>query len=188
MSKYLDITSVKDLVNIKNIIFAERNRAFSQHGIDILSNDIMSNLCIYEIVSQYDSDVEINFSRNGEDGKSRDHIFEAKTSRINALKHSASFMFHAMGDLAHERYIFAIRRKDNLEIVRLYDISDPDHVAYIFLELWILRDQWYDKGLKDPKSMKRDVIVITEDLLRNNFNLECKNILGCEVYTDKAFN
>ena len=185
MAKYIDQDKVAELVAVKNQIFAARNKAFIDHGIDILSNDIMSNLCIYEIVSKYDPYIQVNFARNGEDAVSGQVQCEFKTSRVNRADKPAAFMFHAMGDLAHERYIFAVRHRDDLELIRLYDISDPDHVAYIFLELWVLRDEWLSRGQMDAAKMKRDVIQITEDLITKQFTtLKKQVILGCEVYRD----
>lgn len=172
MSKYLKTNDLNTMILSKDAIFSEREKIYKLTGIDILDTDALSSLSLYEIIVQYDKNINVNFARNGEDGKSNNIVFEMKTTRIpddytktgklrkNAGK-DASFQFHANGDLVSPRYILAARRKDNLEIVRIYDISDKENCKIIQNYLENERQKWRDRGA----NQKRDVIVLPEVLL-----------------------
>jgi hypothetical protein len=171
-SKYFTQKSLYNLNLIRKKIFIEREKAFKEYGIDLLDTDALSSLSIYEIVKKYDKKFNINFSRNGEDALSNDVLIECKTSKIDndytktgKLRKNAgidaSFLFHANGDLSHQRYILVARRKENLNIVRLYDVSGAKSCKIIQKHLESERDLWHKKG----SNQKRDVICLPEKLL-----------------------
>ena len=82
MAKYLEKPANKELNEYRQKIFDIRKEAFAKFGIDVLDTDTLSSLSIYEVVSQYDTDYNINFSRNGEDAKSNGVLAEQKCSKI----------------------------------------------------------------------------------------------------------
>ena len=88
MAKYLEPQQVDELNEYRKKIVELRNEAYKKFKIDILDNDTMSALSIYEIVKQYDAEFNINFARNGEDAKSGDVLIEAKASRLERKKKS----------------------------------------------------------------------------------------------------
>ena len=171
-SKYFTQKSLYKLNLIRKKIFIEREKAFKEYGIDLLDTDALSSLSIYEIVKKYDKKFNINFSRNGEDAISNGVLIECKASKIGndytktgKLRKNvgidASFLFHANGDLSHQRYILVARRKENLDIVRLYDVSGAKSCKIIQKHLESERDLWHKKG----SNQKRDVICLPEKLL-----------------------
>jgi hypothetical protein len=187
MANYLDNDSVKALDEYRRKIFALRAEAYSQFKIDVLDNDTLSALSIYEVVHQYEPNYNINFSRNGEDGKSGSVLIEQKASRIEKKKRSgiyamAGFQFHAQGDIEYDRYIFATRDKSTLDLVRIYDISIKDNIELVQNYLLNLRDLWEQKNKKLGKTQKRDVIVLPEDILIKGLKKSVKQTINqCEV-------
>lgn len=185
MAKYLNQEAIADLNQYRQKVFALRQEAFGKHGIDILDTDTLSSLSIHQIVSQYDKDYDINFSRNGEDAKSNGILIEQKASKIKKDHLKAAFMFHAMGDLEHDRYVFVVRRESDLKILRIYDISSPANVAVIQKHLLDQRASWLAKGQLDPSKMKRDVITVPEQVLIDELkNLKKLIIDNCAVIID----
>ena len=91
MAKYLKPEVLAQLDEYRRKIFALREEAYQLTGIDVLDNDTLSALSIYEIVRQYDPDYNINFARNGEDAKSLDVDIEMKASRIERKKRSGLY-------------------------------------------------------------------------------------------------
>jgi len=173
MANYLEATDLVALDEYRRKIFALRAEAYAKFKIDVLDNDTLSALSIYEVVSQYDKNYNINFSRNGEDGKSlvenkvgipTEILIEQKASRIekkkNGLYPYAGFQFHAMGNIEYDRYIFATRDKGTLDLVRIYDISSKENTALIQTHLLGEREKWLERGRKDQTKMKHGVIVI----------------------------
>ena len=65
MAKYLDSTALAEMNQARLQIFAIRAEIYRNYQVDVLDTDALSALSIHEIVSQYDSDYNINFSRNG---------------------------------------------------------------------------------------------------------------------------
>lgn len=190
MAKYLLKHEIQDLIHIRNIIFPEREKAYKKYLIDVLDNDTLSSLQIYEIVSEYDDSYNINFSRNGEDAQSNGINIEHKCSNIKPTKKdiipNAAFQFHAMGNLEYQRYIFVVRRKDTLFPVRLYDISNQENVKIVIKHLLSERHKWLEKGrLNEVKNMKRDVITLPETLIQNKLKInKFKVIKNCQVFKD----
>ena len=185
-SKYVDRETLSELFKARDRIIRERNRIMDCSGIDILDNDTISSLSLWEIVSQYDSDFTINFSRNGEDGQSNGIITEHKCCKNYPRKDGSirlgSFQFHAMGELEYPRFIFAACCKKTLEFRRLYDIAQYENVQKIVDCLMKQRKQWLSRGQKDHTKMKRDVITIKEQFLQS-FDLDLINTMSnCEVY------
>ena len=82
MAKYLDIATIQDLITARNLIFSERNTQYANHDVDVLDNDVLSSLSIWEIVSQYEPDYRVNFSRTGEDAVCNGTIIEQKCSLV----------------------------------------------------------------------------------------------------------
>ena len=165
MGIYLDKNSIADLIKHRDKCFAEHAEAYKKYGIDILSNDILSSLSMYEIISQYDSNYEPNFHRNGEDGRSGSVLIERKCSTVKAAKTKntvgkSGWQFHAQETVKCSRYIFAVRRKDNLKIVRLYDISSESGIQVIQDCLEDGRQKWIAKGKPN-----HDAIVVPEKIL-----------------------
>jgi hypothetical protein len=176
MAKYLNPEVLKELDEYRKRIFADREEIYRKHKIDVLDTDTLSSLSVYEIVSQYDDDYNINFARNGEDAKSNDILIEQKCSRVERRKKSgtypdALYQFHAMGDLIYPRYILVSRDKTTLALVRLYDISQPKNVKLVQDYLMAQRQAWEDRCAIDKKYMKRDVIGIPESELVNKLKI-----------------
>ena len=178
-SRYLDKDVLSELSKACEPFLPLRNEVYKKFGIDPLSTDVLSSLDIHKIVSQYDPDYNVNFARNGEDGKSNNVLIESKAATIapdltatgKMRKNAgtdAGFQFHALGDLQHSRYILVARFKDTLGIDRLYDISDPINTAMVYQNLVLLKDAWLAAGAIDPKKMKRDAIIIPEKVLIKN--------------------
>lgn len=181
MGIYLDKSSILDLVSFRNKIFEEHAKAYQKYNIDILSNDILSSLSMWEIISQYDQDYEPNFHRNGEDGRSKDVLIERKCSTVKPTKTkntvgNSGWQFHAQETQKCARYIFAVRRKDNLKIVRIYDIVSKSAIQTVRDCLDNGREQWIKKGKPN-----HDAIVVPEKLLLTLPKQEVLNIDGCVV-------
>lgn len=187
MAKYLDPEILKELDEYRKRIFADREEIYRKHKIDVLDTDTLSSLSVYEIVSQYDKDYNINFARNGEDAKSQNVLIEQKCSRVEKRKRlgtypDALYQFHAMGDLIYPRYILVSRDKANLALVRLYDISLPENIKLVQGYLMGERQAWEDRCAIDKKYMKRDVIGIPESVLSEKLIVtERLSINSCEV-------
>lgn len=196
MAKYFDKKILKSLAQASKEIVAIRNKLAKSTTVDLLDTDAISSLFIYEIVSQYDSDYNINFSRNGEDAKSNDVLIENKTTRVQGpltktgkprkgAGKDAAFQFHAMGDLVHSRYIFVAKDKDDLSITRLYDISSKENCSLVQNYLLAERDAWLKRAEADKRLMKRDLIVLPEKYILEQLNLPTKlTIDGCVILKD----
>ena len=196
MPKYFDKQTLSTLTQASKEIVAIRNRIARLTTVDILDTDAISALFIYEIVSQYDPDHNINFSRNDEDAKSNDILIEYKSTRVQGpltktgrlrkgAGQDASFQFHAMGDLDHSRYIFVAKDKDDLSIVRLYDISSSSNRKLVLDHLTGERDTWLERANQDKKLMKRDIIVLPEKFILDKLDLPHKlEINGCVILKD----
>jgi hypothetical protein len=186
MAKYLEKELLAKLDEYRHKIFALREEAYRLTGIDVLDNDTLSALSIYEIVSQYDADYNINFARNGEDAMSKKVKIEMKATRIERKKRSglygmAGFQFHAMGDIEYYRYIFVTRDRDTLKLIKIYDISTAENCSQIQLHLLAEREAWLARGRADQKKMKHDVIILPEALLKGLEGSTTKTVNGVEV-------
>jgi len=190
MAKYLEKDLLAKLDEYRHKIFALREEAYRLTNIDVLDNDTLSALSIYEIVSQYDSNYNINFARNGEDAKSLvesvEQKIEQKASRVERKKRSglyglAGFQFHAMGDIEYYRYIFVTRDRDTLKLIKIYDISTEENCSQIHTHLLAEREAWLARGRADQKKMKHDVIILPEVLLKELEGSTTKTINGVEV-------
>jgi hypothetical protein len=200
MGKYFNTADLAEMNLVRERIFAERTSIYQKYKIDILDTDALSALAIYQIVSQYDSDYNINFSRNNEDAKSKDILIEQKASRVDGpytktgklrknAGYDAVFQFHAMGDIEHRRYIFVSRNKEDLSLMRLYDIQETNNVEKVTNHLLNERNLWLERTKGDSKLMKRDIITISEKYIRENLSFPLtKNIDGCEVFIDTGIN
>jgi hypothetical protein len=142
---------------------------------------------VYEVVSQYDADYNINFARNGEDAISNGVKIEQKCSRVEKRKRlgtypDALYQFHAMGDLIYPRYILVSRDKATLALVKLYDIGLEQNVKLVQDYLMGERRAWEDRCAIDKKYMKRDVIGIPESVLVENLTITDRLIINdCAV-------
>lgn len=165
MSIYLDQDKIRDLIQFRDRIFAEHAVAFERYGIDILANDILSSLSMWEIIIQYDSEYNTNFHRNGEDARSGEVLIERKCATVRPGKRgqvgNSGWQFHAQETDKSTRYIFAVRRKDNLKIVRLYDIASAEAVKAVRDCLEQGRQGWINKGKPN-----HDAILVPEKLLK----------------------
>jgi hypothetical protein len=170
--KYFNADQLVELNEARKRIFAEREQMFKKYRVDLLDTDSLSSLSIYEIVKQYDPDYNINFARNGEDAKSNGVLVEQKATKIESdftktgkprknAGTDAAFQFHANGDIVHPRYVLVARRKENLEIVRIYDVCSDAACKTVQAHLIAERDKWRAKGM----DQKRDVILLPEKLL-----------------------
>ncbi|NBW33989.1 MAG: hypothetical protein EBR30_02930 [Cytophagia bacterium] len=180
MAKYLTPDVLIEMNAAREKIYDIRTEIYNKHKIDILDTDALSALSIYEIVSQYDPEYNINFSRNGEDAKSGSILIEMKASRIDSpytkkgklrkrAECDAVFLFHAMGDIKHDRYLFVARDKNDLSIKRIYDIANVVNSTKVYDKLIDERNIWLLHSRKDESKMKRDVISISEEFLINLF-------------------
>ena len=184
MAKYFQPHEIQDLIETRNRIFPERISAYQQHGIDILANDTLSSLSIYEIVSTYDAGYNINFARNGEDAISNGVKIEQKCCAIkkkaDGTYPNATFMFHAMGDLEYPRYIFAARDNMTLQLLKLFDIKRAEHTKIVLKIFLNLKKEWLKTGAKSY-----DVIQIPESYILENIKFTDKKIINnCEVFID----
>ena len=185
-SVYLDKPTLLELIEYNKKLIAIREEGFRKFNIDLMENDTSSALSAYEIIKQYDPNYNINFARNGEDGKSNDVLIEQKASKINKLKGSgyskATFQFHAQGDIEYNRYIFIARDKVTLEIIRIYDISNPVNVLLVQTHLLGERAAWEAKNKQLGRTQKHDGIGIREKVLIGNLvNTTSKIIDNCKV-------
>lgn len=180
MSIYFEEEKIKDLVQFRNKIFSEHRQAFEKYGIDILSNDILSSLSMWEIINQYDKNYSPNFHRNGEDGKSGEILIERKCSTKLPNKKGAvgnsGWQFHAQETDKSSRYIFAVRRKDNLDVVRMYDIASIEAIKIVRDCLEKERQKWINKGKPN-----HDAILVPEKLLKTLTPKETLTINNCLV-------
>jgi hypothetical protein len=196
MAKYFDKKILDEMNEARKNIFAERGAIYKKHKVDILDTDALSALSIFEIVTQYDTDYNINFARNGEDAKSNGVLIEQKATRVEGgftktgkpRKHAgtdAAFQFHAMGDIDSNRYLFVARNKDDLSIMRIYDISNEHNRKIVLDHLMAERNAWLEKSMGDQTKMKRDIITLTEKVILEKLNFSSKTIInGCCVFTD----
>lgn len=196
MAKYFSSDCLVEMNEIRKKIFAEREKIYKKYKIDILDTDALSALSIYEIVVQYDPDYNINFARNGEDAKSNGILIEQKATRVEgALTKTgkprknagtdAAFQFHAMGDLDYPRYIFVARNKNDLSVMRIYDISENKNRKKVLDCLMSERQSWLDRSKGDQKKMKRDIIVLAEKFILDNIKFNSQQTInGCEVFKD----
>jgi hypothetical protein len=186
MAKYLAPSVLTQLDVFRKQIFQLRQQAYLLTKIDVLDNDTLSALSIYEIVSQYDANYNINFARNGEDAKSQGVDIEQKATRVKRYKKTglcklAAFQFHAKGELNYPRYIFATRDETTLDLVRIYDISDAGLCLQIQAHLLAESAAWEAKNVATGKTQKRDVILLPEALLQT-FATTKTVIAGVEVH------
>lgn len=193
MAKYFSSAELSDLDQARKRIFAEREAMYKKYGVDLLDTDSLSSLSIYEVVKQYDKHYEINFSRNGEDARSLDNmgnvvLAENKTAKIDVsltkrgkirknVGSNAKFLFHANGDIIHARYVFVARRKDNLDIVRIHDVSSSTGCQAIQTHLAAEQAKWRNKGA----NQKRDIIDLPETLLLSLPAIKEMTINGVKV-------
>ena len=180
-ANYLEKELLAKLDEYRHKIFALREDAYRSTGIDVLDNDTLSALSIYEIVSQYDEDYNINFARNGEDAKSQEVLIEMKASRVERKKRSglyglAGFQFHAMGNLEYDRYIFVTRDKGTLKLIKIYDISGKKNCQKIKKQLLGMREEWVAGGMRS-----HDGIFLKESFLMALEGSTTKTVNGVEV-------
>lgn len=195
MAKYFEKTSLKELNEARKKIFKIRADIYKKYNIDVLDTDALSSLSIHEIISQYDSDYNINFARNGEDAISNGVLVEQKAARVSSdftktgkirknAGQDAQFQFHAMGDIVHDRYVFVARSKEDLSILRIYDISKKANCKIVQQHLEQERGKWLAKGLKDKKKMKHDLIILSEKYLLDSIKFDTITVNSCKVFRD----
>ena len=180
MAIYLDDTTIQDLITYRDRIFALAEAVYQKHSIDILANDTLNALSIHEIVRHYDQQYNTNFHRNEEDARSGEVLIENKCATVKPNKSGvvgrSGWQFHAQGNLNYDRYIFAVRRKDNLKLVRIYDVSGKLAISAVQTCLAELKQKWIDKGKPN-----HDAIAVPEKLLLDFEPTERLHINGCEV-------
>jgi hypothetical protein len=180
MSIYLDENTVQNLITYREQVFAIAKDVMDKHGIDILANDTLNALSIHEIVKTYDANYNTNFHRNDEDAKSGSVLIENKCATKEPNRHGvvgkSGWQFHAQGKLNYDRYIFAVRRKDNLKIVRLYDITSPPVISAVQNCLADLKQKWINKGKPN-----HDAIAVPEKLLLDFKPTRTSTINNCAV-------
>jgi len=196
MGKYFDSAALQEMNEVRKRIFAEREAIYKKYKVDVLDTDALSALSIYEIVVQYDSDYNINFARNGEDAQSKGVLIEQKATRVEGALtktgkprknagEDAAFQFHAMGDLDYPRYIFVARNKDDLSVIRIYDISNDANRKIVLDHLMGERNAWLDRSQGDQAKMKRDIITLPEKVILEKLQLPTKlEIHGCVILKD----
>ena len=177
---FLNKDQILDLINYKNLIFDKRNQVYDCYSIDILSNDILSSLSMWEIIFEYDQDYTPNFHRNGIDGKSSDILIERKCSKKMPNKKGqvglSDWKFHAQEKNKADRYIFGVRRADNLAMVRIYDIKSPTALQLIHECLENAKQRWINNGQPNW-----DALVVPEKILLNLVPIEKLNIKNCLI-------
>jgi len=196
MAKYFNAPELSVMNQAREQIFAIRTMLYKQFKIDILDTDALSALSIYQIVNQYDPDYNINFARNGEDARSGEILIENKATRVAGLLTAtgkprkgagtdAAFQFHAMGDLDHQRYILVARNREDLSVMRIYDISNQANRTIVLDYLMAERDAWLKRTAGDKTKMKRDIILLPEKIILEKLNFTSKFIIdNCQVFKD----
>ena len=196
MSKYLNQPTVQTLCEASHEIVAIRNRVMQQTGIDILDTDAISSAYMYEVVSQYDPNYNVNWARNGEDACSDSVLIEQKAAKVpgpltktgrqrKGAGSDAAFQFHAHGTLEYPRYILAARHKDTLQILRIYDIQTVENRQTILTHLLRERDLYDQRCLADVTKKKRDPIFLTEKFIQQHCNfVQSMDIQGCVIRKD----
>lgn len=196
MSTYFDDKSIQEMDAARKRIYKEREFIYKKYGVDLLDTDALSAITIYEIVKQYDPNYNINFSRNGEDAQSNGVLIEQKATRVQGeftktgrprknAGTDASFQFHAMGDIESDRYIFAARHREDLSILRIYDISAASNCQLIVKHLTDERNKWLARSQGNQAMMKRDIIILHEKFILEQIQFKSKTILNnCTVYKD----
>lgn len=180
MAKYLEDPDLLQVGTYVEEICNIRSACLERFGLDILSTDNLSSVLVYNIVSQYDTDFNINFARNGEDAISNGIDIEMKNASVDKPTVSASFMFHAMGDLHHNRYIFVARDKKTLKPIRMYDIGESTNVALVQAELERLKQDYLKDGFR-----KFDGIYLKEKFFREVLNMPIQiQVDNCTVIKD----
>lgn len=178
---YLDKDQIQELVNFKNMILEHRNNAYKKCKVDILSNDILSSLSMYDIIFEYDKDYNPNFHRNGADGKSKDVLIERKCAKANVSKKGlvkdTGWIFHAQETKKATRYIFGVRNAETLDIVKIYDIDNTKVIEIIDQCLEDQRQKWIAKGKPN-----HDGIIVKEKLLATLEPKQVLSIKNCKVY------
>ncbi len=197
MAKYYDKQKLDAIFQASKDIVGIRNRLLKEIDVDILDTDAISSAFIYQIVSQYDSNYNVNFARNGEDAKSNGILIEQKSTRVpgpltrtgkkrKGAGTDAAFQFHAMGNLSYPRYIFTAKDKQDLHIVRLYDIGQATNCAIIEQYLLAERAKWLASASLNQSNMKRDIILLPEKFILANINFPIQSeIDGCLVFRDQ---
>lgn len=180
MSIYYEESTIQNLIEYRNRIFKLAEEVMNQYGLDILANDTLNSLSIHEIVKTYDKNYNTNFHRNNEDAKSGKTLIENKCATKEANKKgkvgNCGWQFHAQGKLNYDRYIFAIRQRNNLKIVRIYDITSSQAINTVQTCLAKLKQKWIDKGKPN-----HDGISFPEKLLLNITPIETLTINNCKV-------
>jgi hypothetical protein len=196
MAKYFKTSELDVMNQAREQIFAIRTSIYRQFKIDILDTDALSALSIYQIVSQYDPDYNVNFARNGEDAKSLGVLIENKATRVagpltatgkprKGAGTDAAFQFHAMGDLDHARYIFVARNKEDLSVMRIYDISTKENRQVVLDHLIGERNNWLSRSAGNQAKMKRDIILLPEKTILEKLSFTSKTVIdNCQVFKD----
>lgn len=180
MAKYFKLEAIAELSEWGKKIYDIRTECLEKYDIDILSTDNLSALPVHKIVSTYDTNFNVNFARNGEDAISNGNPAEIKNVSVQNLTSAASFMFHAMGDLIHSRYIFVVRLKKTLQPIRVYDISEPSNITKVQQELENLKQDYLKDGFR-----KFDGIYIKERFLLDNLSFPITlTVENCKVIKD----
>lgn len=178
MSKYLSQEELKLLCDASQRVKDIRNGIYSSLEVDLFDTDVLSSILALSDIRQYDARYEINFSRNGEDARSGPILIEQKTTSITKPTKKTRFMFHALGDLHHPRYIFVVRSTYTLNIHRIYDFMDPSNRQVLISSL----EEQRAKYLQSPK--KFNGIYIAEKFLLSRLKFNTFTINGVTVARD----
>lgn len=196
MAKYFTSSELDVMNRAREQIFAIRTRIYRQFKIDILDTDALSALSIIKIVNQYDPNYNVNFARNGEDACSLGVLIENKAAKVagpltptgkprKGAGTDAAFQFHAMGDLDHARYIFVARNKEDLSVMRIYDIVTKENRQIVLDHLMSERDAWLQRTANNQAMMKRDNILLPEKILLDKLVFTSKMVIdNCQVFKD----
>lgn len=198
MSKYFDPADIERMDAYRKEIYSIRAKFLVDFGVDPLDTDTLSSIAIYQIVSQYDTEFNVNFARNGEDGKSGDVLIEGKASKVDpspltkttgkkraSYGKDASFMFHSPAELDNPRYLFVARSQVDLSILRIYDISSEANRKVVIDHLMSERNRWEEKNKQLGHTQKHDGIFIKEKLILEKCNFPTQTIInGCKVFKD----
>jgi hypothetical protein len=97
----------------------------------------------------------------------------------------AAFQFHAMGDLDHARYIFVARNKEDLSVMRIYDISTKENRQVVLDHLIGERNNWLSRSAGNQAKMKRDIILLPEKTILEKLSFTSKTVIdNCQVFKD----
>lgn len=137
MSKYINDAWKEEIRKTQIIVYDLRKIIMTGCGVDITDTDTLSSLSVYDTVITYDVDYDINFSRNGEDGRSGSLLdMETKVTKVDGYRQADGQFVQCKykpdsGSFVVPRNVAnAITKRDAK--FQFHVMGDISHDAYIF--------------------------------------------------------